>query len=323
MKKSVHVQFFVQPHFSLLAFAAAADALTTTNLVLEKERFFITTLSIDQEPVISDLAITIQADHHVDDAQLPKADIVIVCGGYRCDLNAQTRLTWFLDQADKAGASIGGLWNGIIAPAHAGLMTGYTCTLHHDNHEYARERFPELLLSQDSLVLDRTRLSAAGPNSSFELMLLLIQRLHGSDTVNEVRHILKADSTQVFENSQSTLETDTRDLPDKLQRAVRLMRNNLDEPLSRDDLASDLGLSKRALERLFQHHLNTSPTRYYMECRLNRAHTMLLQSSDSITSIADSCGFVSGAHFSRRYTKHFGCSPRSSRKSTTSLLDHR
>lgn len=323
MKESVRVQFFVQPHFSLLAFAAAADALTTANLVLEQERFSLSTISLDAEPVISDLSITIKADYHACVGELIPADIVIVCGGYRCELHHNAQLTRFLCAADTSGALVGGLWNGVIALAHADLMTGFACTLHQNNHDYARAQFPNLLLRSDSMVLDRTRLSAAGPNSSFELMLLLIQRLHGGDTVNAVRHILRADGDQASENNIPAHEIAPAPTPAKLQRALQLMRNNLDEPLSRDDMAAHLGISKRALERMFQHHFNTSPARYYMELRLNRAHQMLLQSSESIISIADNCGFVSGAHFSRSFTKHFGCSPSSARKESSRLLDHR
>ena len=325
MKESVSVQFLVQPHFSLLAFAAAADALTTANLVLEQERFSLSTVSLDEAPVISDLSITIKADYQAgaNEAEPFSADILIVCGGYRCELQPNAQLTRFLANVDKSGALIGGLWNGVIALAHAELMTGFACTLHRHDHDYARTQFPDLLLRSDSMVLDRTRLSAAGPNGSFELMLLLIQRLHGGDTVNAVRHILRADGDQVPENNTPAHEIAPAPTPVRLQRALQLMRNNLDEPLSRDDMAAHLGVSKRALERMFQQHFNTSPARYYMELRLNRAHQMLLQSGESITSIADNCGFVSGAHFSRSFTKHFGCSPSSARKATSRLLDHR
>lgn len=323
MKDTVKVLFLVQPHFSLLAFAAAADALTTANLVLEQERFSLSTVSLTQEPVISDLSITIKADHHACADKPFVADLLIVCGGYRCALHPDTQLTRFLVAADKSGALIGGLWNGVIALAHAKLMTGFACTLHRHDHGYARSNFPSLLIRSDSMVLDRTRLSAAGPNGSFELMLLLIQRLHGGDTVSAVRHILKADGDQTPDHNTPVHELAPALIPARLQRALQLMRNNLDEPLSRDDMAAHLGVSKRALERMFQQHFNTSPARYYMELRLNRAHQMLLQSGESITSIADNCGFVSGAHFSRSFAKHFGCSPSSARKETSRLLDYR
>lgn len=323
MKDVVRVQFLVQPHFSLLAFAAAADALTTANLVLGQKRFALSTVSLTEEPVISDLSITIKADYHalVDEPLL--ADIVIVCGGYRCELNPDNQLTQFLSSADKSGALLGGLWNGVIALAHAELMTGFACTLHRHDHGYACAKFPKLLLRNDSMVLDRTRLSAAGPNGSFELMLLLIQRLHGGDTVSAVRQILRTDGDQTPEHNTPAHELAPTPIPARLQRALQLMRNNLDEPLSRDDMAAHLGVSKRALERMFQQYFNTSPARYYMDLRLNRAHQMLLQSSESITSIADHCGFISGAHFSRSFAKHFGCSPSSARKETSRLLDHR
>ena len=92
------------------------------------------------------------------------------------------------------------------------------------------------------------------------------------------------------------------------------MEANIEEPMSPDELARHIGLSRRQLERLFQKYLNCVPTRYYLELRLRRARQLLLQTSMSIVDVAFACGFVSAPHFSKCYRDHFGIPPRDERR---------
>ncbi|MFK7992766.1 MAG: GlxA family transcriptional regulator [Granulosicoccus sp.] len=321
MQDALTVQFILQPHFSLLAFTAAADALTTANLVLGERRFAFETIGLTQTPVVSDLGIRITADYHLKNADPTSTDITVVCGGFRCSLTENKRTSRFLIEADRAKVTLGGIWNGCIALAHAQLMDHFSCALHPDSRHYANKHFPTMFVRPEALIVDRSRMSAAGPNSSFDLMLQLIQRMDSIDTVNAIRNILRADTSQAPEPETGYAGDIAIPVPEKLQRAIQLMRNNMDEPLKRCEIAAHLGMSTRAMERLFQRYYNTSPARYYLEMRLARAHEMLRQSQDPIGRIADSCGFISGAHFSRVFSKRFGCAPKSLRQSLSQLID--
>jgi transcriptional regulator GlxA family with amidase domain len=99
----------------------------------------------------------------------------------------------------------------------------------------------------------------------------------------------------------------------KLAEAVALMQANLGEPLSTEDIAGLVGVSRRQLERLFRQHLDTLPSRWYLEQRLQRAQRLLQQSSQSILQVGLGCGFTSGAHFSNAYRGFFGRTPRDER----------
>ena len=92
------------------------------------------------------------------------------------------------------------------------------------------------------------------------------------------------------------------------------MESNIEEPISLDELARHVGVSRRQLERLFQKHLNCVPTRYYLEVRLARARQLLLQTSISIVDVAFACGFVSAPHFSKCYRDYYGIPPREERR---------
>ena len=99
----------------------------------------------------------------------------------------------------------------------------------------------------------------------------------------------------------------------KLLQVIQRMEANLEEPLSRSELAVEARLSTRQLERLFRKYLNRSPARYYLELRLNRARLLLLQTNMSVIDVALACGFVSASHFSKCYRDFFGKTPRRER----------
>ena len=87
------------------------------------------------------------------------------------------------------------------------------------------------------------------------------------------------------------------------------MEENIEEPISPSELARQVGMSTRQLERLFRRYLNRSPKRYYMGLRLQRARNLLLQTDMTVINVALACGFTSPSHFSKCYRNHFGRTP--------------
>ena len=97
------------------------------------------------------------------------------------------------------------------------------------------------------------------------------------------------------------------------------MESNIEEPLSPEDLASLVGVSRRQLERLFKKHLDNLPSRFYLNLRLDRAKRLLRDTDHSIVEVGMACGFSSASHFSTTYKAHFGISPRQERGRSTTV----
>ena len=307
-----HVGFVLQKHFSMMAFTAAVDALITANLVNTQPLFSYETLALDSSPIMSDLGIEISADSIIEEGASPykkQPKILIVCGGFRCSTDAHPTLSLLLKEAAKKGVIMGGIWNGAIALAHAGLLDKQSCAVHPDNHAFMKERFPQVTTSNQVFVNDNNRLSCAGPISALEMMLYLIGQIHGKAIIRAIREILSCD--QISESSDIRLNQMIDDpcLPEKLRDLMSLMAANIEEPISAEELSELVGVSRRQIERLFQHNLETSPSRYYLELRITHARRLLLQTNDSITNIALASGFVSTSHFSNCYKDYFGVSP--------------
>lgn len=84
------------------------------------------------------------------------------------------------------------------------------------------------------------------------------------------------------------------------------------EDLSVGDLAEALGVSIRTLQVALARELGSTPSRMLHEARLRRAHAMLSSADpglDSVTGIAERCGFGHLGRFAQAYKRHFGVAP--------------
>ena len=162
--------------------------------------------------------------------------------------------------------------------------------------------------------IDRDRLTCTGGTVPLHMMLAMLAKRHPQSLVDGVADML------VCERHRSDAEMQVIpmwsrkvEVQPKLKEVLQLMEANLEEPLPLQDLADYVQLSRRQLERLFLKHLHSTPSRYYLKLRLDRARRLLKQTSRSIVEITSMCGFVSTTHFSRCYRKYMGVSPKGDR----------
>ena len=150
------------------------------------------------------------------------------------------------------------------------------------------------------------------------MMLTLVARDHGAELATSISEQFICDRIRDSNDRQRIpLRQRFGASQPKLVEAVELMESNIEEPMSLDELARHVEISRRQMERIFQKHLNCVPTRYYLELRLRRARELLLRSPKSIVDVAFSCGFVSAPHFSKCYRDFFGKPPREERQRHT------
>ncbi|WP_296059327.1 GlxA family transcriptional regulator [uncultured Amphritea sp.] len=306
------VCFILPEHFSMLSFTAAVDALVTANLVHTAPLFSFETYAVGDAKVRSDLGIEISTDGGLGDLKScrpDKFDLIVLCGGYRCSVTENHLLSNILRSAARKDTIFAGIWNGAIPLAYAGLMDNLSCALHPDNHAFMRERFQKVSVSGNILEIESQVVTSAGPASALEMMLQLIGRLKGGTIMRAIREILSCDQVVEPGNARLLSIEENPVMPQNLLDIIQLMRANIDDPLSMDDLVACLGISRRQIERLFQNYLQTSPGRYYLELRVTYARRLLLQSNASVTDVAIACGFVTSSHFSNCFKDYFGLSP--------------
>jgi AraC-like DNA-binding protein len=96
---------------------------------------------------------------------------------------------------------------------------------------------------------------------------------------------------------------------DRLASVMAHIEGNLSRPLYVDALARRAGLSQSAFTRLFKRATLRTVPRYINELRIARACRILAESDDTVSQIADVCGYPSGPYFQRQFRKLQKCSP--------------
>ena len=93
-----------------------------------------------------------------------------------------------------------------------------------------------------------------------------------------------------------------------LRRKMQLLADAIcEDPAKERDFeqeAVDMGCSYSHFRLMFRELFGCSPHRYHLECRLNLAAELLLQSDRQIRDIAQSCGFKNEFYFSRIFARH-------------------
>jgi AraC family transcriptional regulator, glycine betaine-responsive activator len=235
---------------------------------------------------------------------------IVVCGGLNIHHHCDKRLMGWLRKLSRRGHDIGAVCTGAHVLAEAGVLDGYACTIHWENIPGFSEAFPDIKVTGSLFEIDRDRFSSAGGTTALDLMLALIASQHGADLAASVAEaILHSPIRHHSEHQRMSLPARIGARHPKLVGIIEEMESNLEEPLSPSLLAKQAGLSTRQLERLFRRYLDRSPKRYYLELRLKKARSLLLQTDMSVINVALACGFSSPSHFSKCYRAFYGRTP--------------
>lgn len=300
------------PNFSLIALAAVVDPLRLANGVLERKAFEYVTLGVGLDAISSSDGIRVLPDHALADGD--EFDAVFVIGPNPVPKRGFGEVSNWLRRQAARGVALGGIDTGSYFLARAGLLNGYRCTTHWEDRDALLEQFPQLIVSNHLVEIDRDRYTCSGGVSPLELMTWLLSRPPGSrGLAAHVSDLLVAQQRGTDERQSVPLRQRFSHAPGPLVDALEMMESNVEEPLTPAEIAGYLGVSRRTIERLFQRQLGLSPAQKYLEIRLEKARLAMLRGNRGLDEVAQSVGFGSPSHFIERYRQAFGRTPAADR----------
>ncbi|MEP6608494.1 MAG: GlxA family transcriptional regulator [Burkholderiaceae bacterium] len=314
---SYRVGFLLFPEFPMMAFASAIEPLRAANRLTGKQLFEWRLFSRDGRPVHASNGIDIAVDDSIsEDVRL---DLLLACAGTRDAAANDAAIAKWLRALARSGTRVGGISLGAYALAYAGLLDGRRCALHWESLAAFSERFPRVRTTHDIFVIDGNRCTCAGGTAALDMMLQLISERDGRALANDVSEQFIHPRIRGTQDSQKmAVQSRLGVANEKLIAAIGMMEGAHDEPRPVHQIAHDVELSPRQLERLFAKYLRATPSRYYLKLRLDRARAMLLQTTKPILDVAVACGFASASHFSRCYRGAYGRKPSDERAAVAS-----
>ena len=308
---SKRIGFLLLDGFSMIAFSNTIEVLRMANYVTADTLYQWNVTGLDGHHSCASNGLQIQ--HTCVLPHLLNMDIVFICGGFQLYKNMTPCLKNFLYRLNQNNIGLGGLCTGAYLLAKADLLDGYQASMHWENTLAAQEEFPQVHFNPHIFTIDRNRYTCSGGVAAIDFSLQLVET-HCPNVAKKIcEQFIVHQIRERDEIQHQPIAGNGKRLHPQVQEVIRLMENNINEPLTITEIGQYLNLQSRTFERLFKIHLNCGPKEYYLKLRLTHAQNLLKQSTLSVSNVALACGFSNASSFNKAYKNLFNYSPKCER----------
>tara|TARA_B110000503_G_C7167151_1_gene422507 strand:+ start:360 stop:1490 length:1131 start_codon:yes stop_codon:yes gene_type:complete len=120
---------------------------------------------------------------------------------------------------------------------------------------------------------------------------------------------------------QLALQCNIKPIDKRILSATTFIRDCAEQPITIQDISTEVGLSSSRLSTLFKQQIGASPLQWRDEQRMLKACHMLVDSQDSLSRIAEAVGYSDSHYFSRCFRQHMECTPSQYRKENRYSVD--
>ena len=261
--------------------------------------------TLDGNAAVSSSGLSIVAHDAICASRRESILFVVSSYGYRQLDSPVTRRA--LRKAASHASVVVGMDTGAWLLASSGLLDECRATIHWDLIDAFAERFLAVDVVKERFVVDRNVITCGGATAAFDLALDMIRRHRGE--------ALRLDIAALFMH-ELTAALPTFELVAKSRlttRALTIMQEAIEEPLSIGQIATRVSATQRQLERRFNREFGASPTEVYRSLRLAMARRLLENSDLPVSEIALRVGYLDASAMSRAFKQRYGASPRSLR----------
>jgi AraC-like DNA-binding protein len=157
-----------------------------------------------------------------------------------------------------------------------------------------------LLFSVETTMRLAPRLLALHKKAGFESVLEIQSILHDLSMAGNSRMLSGISFTKDDYNSNNQ----------RIEEVFSFLQLNFSKKVRLTDVARVANMSKGAFSRFIKIHTGHSFAENLIQIRLGHVSRMLINSSYSVSEIANKCGFQNMANFNRIFRERKGCSPK-------------
>ncbi len=294
--------------FPLIPFSCLIDSMRTANRFSKNQAYRWHLVSTDGDKVSSSSGVQVTVEGAMQDVR--DCDRVLLIATNETQHFEDESTFDSLRALDRQGVLLGSASSGSFVLARAGLLDGYRCTIHWENLPVFHELYPHLNITRNLYEIDRNRATCSGGTAALDMVLQFIRQDCGDELARRISQIYQHDRLRTPDDQQRMENRyDLIRLSPKLAEAVELMQNNIEDPLTPQEVAEYIQVSLRQLERLFKKYRYTTPQRYYLKLRLENARQLLLYTARTGLDVAIASGFSSQSHFIKSYRDVYGRTP--------------
>jgi transcriptional regulator GlxA family with amidase domain len=217
--------------------------------------------------------------------------------------------------AAKRGVRIASVCSGAYVLAEAGLLDHRRATTHWQRTRHFLSRYPNVKLEPDRIfVRDGNVWSSAGISAGIDLALAMVAEDFGDDIARNTARQLVLYHRRSGGQSQFSSLLELKAPEGRFGTLLAWARENLDAPLTVEDLAERAGMSSRHFARAFIAETGTTPSKAVERLRIEVARQQVQSSSEPIERVALTTGFGDPERMRRAFIRAFGQPPQSLRR---------
>lgn len=216
---------------------------------------------------------------------------------------------WLLDRHAQ-GVVLVSTCGGAFLLAATGLLAGRPATTHWLFADQFRDRFPDVRLDIDKMVIeDGDIITAGGLMAWTDLGMRIVDRLLGPTVMIETGKFLLIDASGREQRHFSSFAPRLTHGDEAVLKVQHWLQERAGRPVSVGDMAGTAGLEERTFLRRFKGATGMKPIEYVQHLRVGKARELLEFTKRSIDQIAWAVGYEDATAFRRVFHRIMGLSP--------------
>lgn len=221
----------------------------------------------------------------------------------------------WLSARHDAGATLCSVCAGAFLLGETGLLDGREATTHWSFEAEFSQRFPDIRVAIDKLVVDDGDLLTAGGIMAWtDLGLKLVDRLLGPAVMIATARFLLVDPPGREQRFYSAFSPNLRHGDEAILKVQHWLQTEAAREAGLAEMAAHSGLEERTFLRRFRKATGLKPTEYRQRLKVGRARDLLETTARTVDQIAWEVGYEDPGAFRAVFQKVTGLSPRDYRR---------
>ncbi|SMD33075.1 Transcriptional regulator GlxA family, contains an amidase domain and an AraC-type DNA-binding HTH domain [Reichenbachiella faecimaris] len=221
----------------------------------------------------------------------------------------ESTIPWLVSHYNK-GAEVASLCVGAFLLASTGLLKGKKCSTHWAYYGEFRETFPDVEVTDGSIITEEGRIySSGGANSYWNLLLLLLEKYTDRDTAIMASKYFAIDIDRESQSSFMMFEGQKDHNDEEIKKAQLYIEERYKEKITVDVLADFVAVSRRSFERRFKSTTNNTVVEYIQRVKIEAAKRAFEATRKNITEVMFEVGYTDTKAFRTVFKKITGLTP--------------
>ncbi|WP_129714188.1 GlxA family transcriptional regulator [Pedobacter sp. SYP-B3415] len=223
--------------------------------------------------------------------------------------NNKKVIPWIVKQ-HQAGAEVASLCSGAFLLASTGLLDGRKCSTHWLFAEEFRERFPQITLTDGSIITEEQGLySSGGANSYWNLLLHLVEKFTDRQMAIRASKFFAIEIDRKSQSPFAMFNGQKKHEDEPIRKAQEFIESNVTERISVEDLATRFAIGRRHFERRFKKATNNTPVEYIQRVKIEAAKKHLENTRKNVNEVMYNVGYTDTKAFRTVFKRITGLSP--------------